>query len=144
MVLEDAEAPKAFTVSSESPQILEKTVNDATRSLDSPLAVAVRDTVLVPMEVGFPVTLPFESVSPSGSCVPFLTFQTTLPIPEEPEGVKSMVSPRIMFSIEPETPSPSMTVRRMNCDLVCCTCKKQGYHRLLQDLRRFRSSCCCL
>ena len=102
----DVPAVVYIVASPEIVPICAYTVKVTVRSFVSPYDdVAVSCMVLVPVEVGVPVTAPVdvdESDNPAGSVVPDLTAHVTVPIPDA-VGVMVIAVPFTMLDWEPET-----------------------------------------
>ena len=112
----DVPATVYIAASPEIVPICAYTVKVTVRSFVSPYeVVAVSCIVLVPVEVGVPVTAPVdvdESDNPAGSVVPDLTAHVTVPIPDA-VGVMVIAVPFTMLDWEPETERLEVIVKLM-------------------------------
>lgn len=112
----DVPATVYIAASPEIVPICAYTVKVTVRSFVSPYeVVAVSCIVLVPVEVGVPVTAPVdvdESDNPAGSVVPDLTAHVIVPIPDA-TGVMVIAVPLTMLAWEPETERLEVIVKLM-------------------------------
>lgn len=112
----DVPATAYIEASPEIEPICAYTVNVTVRSFVSPYdVVAVSCIVLVPVEVGVPVTAPVDvedNESPAGSVVPDLTAHVIVPIPVA-VGVMVIAVPLTMLAWEPDTERLDVIVKLM-------------------------------